>query len=256
MSNMSRPIRPGRCMSAIAAAPSSATRWPICWPSPATTSPRNISSTTPARRSTCWRARSCCATARRLAKTIGEIPAGLYPGDYLVPVGQALAKEFGDRLLQMPDDEAMAIVKDRTIDAMMAMIREDLALLNVHHDVFFSERTLHADNAQEDPLGDQRPDAEGSYLQGQAAAAQGREAGRLGRSRADAVPLDRGRRRHRPAAGQVGRRSSPISPPMSPISRTRSTRGFDDTDLRARRRPWRLRQAHGSAGAGDVAATR
>ncbi len=82
-----------------------------------------------------------------LGDDIGEIPAGLYPGDYLVPVGQALAKEFGRSLLQMPDDEALAIVKDRTIDAMMAMIKEDLALLNVHHDVFFSERTLHADNA-------------------------------------------------------------------------------------------------------------
>ncbi|MCZ8544783.1 arginine--tRNA ligase [Mesorhizobium qingshengii] len=83
-----------------------------------------------------------------LGEDIGEIPAGLYPGDYLVPVGQALAKEFGHSLLQMPDDEALAIVKDRTIDAMMAMIREDLAMLNVHHDVFFSERTLHADNAK------------------------------------------------------------------------------------------------------------
>ncbi|MBZ9895154.1 arginine--tRNA ligase [Mesorhizobium sp. BR1-1-6] len=83
-----------------------------------------------------------------LGDEVGEIPAGLYPGDYLVPVGQALAKEFGRSLLQMPDQEALAIVKDRTIDAMMAMIREDLALLNVHHDVFFSERTLHADNAR------------------------------------------------------------------------------------------------------------
>ncbi|MER9421399.1 arginine--tRNA ligase [Mesorhizobium sp. M0317] len=83
-----------------------------------------------------------------LGDDIGEIPAGLYPGDYLVPVGQALAAEFGRKLLQMPDDEALAIVKDRTIDAMMVMIREDLALLNVHHDVFFSERTLHADNAR------------------------------------------------------------------------------------------------------------
>ncbi|PZV35003.1 arginine--tRNA ligase [Mesorhizobium kowhaii] len=83
-----------------------------------------------------------------LGDDIGEIPAGLYPGDYLVPVGQALAKEFGRSLLQMPEDEALAIVKDRTIDAMMAMIREDLAMLNVHHDVFFSERTLHADNAK------------------------------------------------------------------------------------------------------------
>ncbi|ANT52224.1 arginine--tRNA ligase [Mesorhizobium amorphae] len=83
-----------------------------------------------------------------LGEAIGEIPPGLYPGDYLVPVGRALVKEFGGKLLQMPEDEALAIVKDRTIDAMMAMIRGDLALLNVHHDVFFSERTLHADNAR------------------------------------------------------------------------------------------------------------
>ncbi|TPJ39343.1 arginine--tRNA ligase [Mesorhizobium sp. B2-5-13] len=83
-----------------------------------------------------------------LGDDIGEMPPGLYPGDYLVPLGQALAKEFGRGLLQMPDEEALAIVKDRAIDAMMAMIREDLALLNVHHDVFFSERTLHADNAR------------------------------------------------------------------------------------------------------------
>ena len=83
-----------------------------------------------------------------LGEDIGEIPAGLYPGDYLVPVGQSLAKEFGRKLLEMSDDEALALVKDRTIDAMMVMIREDLALLNVHHEVFFSERTLHADNAR------------------------------------------------------------------------------------------------------------
>ena len=83
-----------------------------------------------------------------LGEDIGEIPAGLYPGDYLVPVGQSLAKEFGRELLEMSDDEALALVKDRTIDAMMVMIREDLALLNVHHEVFFSERTLHADNAR------------------------------------------------------------------------------------------------------------
>ncbi|MER8526469.1 arginine--tRNA ligase [Mesorhizobium sp. M0814] len=83
-----------------------------------------------------------------LGDEIRDIPAGLYPGDYLIPVGQALASEFGRSLLQMPDEEALAIVKDRTIDAMMAMIREDLALLNVHHDVFFSERTLHANNAR------------------------------------------------------------------------------------------------------------
>jgi arginyl-tRNA synthetase len=79
-----------------------------------------------------------------LGETVGDIPAGLYPGDYLKPVGKALADDFGRSLLQMPDEEALAIVKDRAIDAMMGMIREDLALLNVHHEVFFSERTLHA----------------------------------------------------------------------------------------------------------------
>ena len=83
-----------------------------------------------------------------LGEDIGEIPPGLYPGDYLVPVGQALANEFGRSLLEMPEEEALAIAKDRSVDAMMALIREDLALLNVHHDVFFSERTLHADNAK------------------------------------------------------------------------------------------------------------
>ncbi len=82
-----------------------------------------------------------------LGENIGEIPSGLYPGDYLVPVGQALAEEFGVRLHNMPEEDWMAIVKDRAIDAMMAMIREDLATLNVHHDIFFSERTLHANGA-------------------------------------------------------------------------------------------------------------
>jgi arginyl-tRNA synthetase len=84
-----------------------------------------------------------------LGEDIGAIPEGLYPGDYLVPVGKALAAEFGERLLSMDEGERLALVKDRTIDAMMMLIREDLALLNVHHEEFFSERTLHErkDNA-------------------------------------------------------------------------------------------------------------
>ncbi|WP_026623267.1 arginyl-tRNA synthetase [Ensifer sp. WSM1721] len=82
-----------------------------------------------------------------LGEEIGEIPAGLYPGDYLVPVGEALADEFGTSLRIMPDEKWMPLVKERVIDAMMAMIREDLAALNVNHDVFFSERTLHDNGA-------------------------------------------------------------------------------------------------------------
>ncbi|WAP69207.1 arginine--tRNA ligase [Jiella pelagia] len=78
-----------------------------------------------------------------LGEAIGEIPAGLYPGDYLVPVGKALAEEFGDTLVKMDEAEWLPTVRDRAIDAMMAMIRADLKLLGVEHDVFFSERTLH-----------------------------------------------------------------------------------------------------------------
>ena len=81
-----------------------------------------------------------------LGETIGEIPSGLYPGDYLKPVGEALVAAHGGALLAMAGDEALAIAKDAAIDAMMALIREDLAALNVHHDVFFSERDLHKGN--------------------------------------------------------------------------------------------------------------
>jgi arginyl-tRNA synthetase len=82
-----------------------------------------------------------------LGEDIGEIPAGLYPGDYLVPVGKALADEYGTKLYGMPEEDMLAIVKEKAIDAMMVMIRDDLATLNVHHDIFFSERTLHANGA-------------------------------------------------------------------------------------------------------------
>ena len=79
-----------------------------------------------------------------LGQDIGEIPAGYYPGDYLKPLGEALSAEYGETLLSMPETERNHIVKRRAVDAMMAMIRDDLALLGVRHDVFFSEATLHA----------------------------------------------------------------------------------------------------------------
>jgi arginyl-tRNA synthetase len=77
-----------------------------------------------------------------LGETI-EIPKGLYPGDYLKPTGEALAQEFGTSLLSKSEAEWMPLVKDRVLDAMMDLIRGDLAQLGVKHDVFFSERTLH-----------------------------------------------------------------------------------------------------------------
>ena len=78
-----------------------------------------------------------------LGEDIGEIPAGLYPGDYLKPVGRALAGKFGESLKAMPEAEWLPLVKDFAISAMMDMIREDLAALRITHEVFFSERTLH-----------------------------------------------------------------------------------------------------------------
>jgi arginyl-tRNA synthetase len=82
-----------------------------------------------------------------LGETIGEIPSGLYPGDYLVPVGVQLKEEFGTKLRGMAEEQWMPLVKERVIAAMMEMIRQDLEALNVRHDVFFSERSLHANNA-------------------------------------------------------------------------------------------------------------
>jgi arginyl-tRNA synthetase len=77
-----------------------------------------------------------------LGDDIGAIPEGLYPGDYLKPVGAALAKEHGRALLQQPESDWLPIVRQRAIDMMMDEIRGDLAALNVRHDVFFSERSL------------------------------------------------------------------------------------------------------------------
>ncbi|HMM90728.1 arginine--tRNA ligase [Bradyrhizobium sp.] len=77
-----------------------------------------------------------------LGETIGEIPEGLYPGDYLVPVGQALAAEHGDKLKTMPESAWLPVVRAKAIDMMMDMIKGDLAALNIKHDVFFSERSL------------------------------------------------------------------------------------------------------------------
>jgi arginyl-tRNA synthetase len=77
-----------------------------------------------------------------LGETIGAIPEGLYPGDYLKPVGVALAQEFGDALRKQSENEWLPIVRERAIAAMMAVVRTDLAALNITHEVFFSERSL------------------------------------------------------------------------------------------------------------------
>src|SRR6516225_1294253 len=77
-----------------------------------------------------------------LGENIGAIPEGLYPGDYLKPVGAELAARYGASLKDKPEAEWLPLVRNRTIDMMMADIRNDLGSLNVVHDVFFSERSL------------------------------------------------------------------------------------------------------------------
>jgi arginyl-tRNA synthetase len=78
-----------------------------------------------------------------LGETI-EIPEGLYPGDYLVPIGQALATEFGDRYVGAPESEWLVLFRTRAVAAMMELIRADLALLGIHHDLFSSEAEVQA----------------------------------------------------------------------------------------------------------------
>ena len=79
-----------------------------------------------------------------LGEDIGEIPEGLYPGDYLVPVSAALAAEFGDRYAKTGESEWLVLFRTRAVAAMLAMIKDDLALLGIHHDLFSSEAELQA----------------------------------------------------------------------------------------------------------------
>jgi arginyl-tRNA synthetase len=81
-----------------------------------------------------------------LGENIGTIPEGLYPGEYLKPVGAALAAEYGRALATQSETSWMPVVREKAIAMMMDTIRADLAALNVKPDVFFSERSLLAGN--------------------------------------------------------------------------------------------------------------
>jgi len=77
-----------------------------------------------------------------LGEAIGEIPKGLYPGEYLKPVGAALAKTYGSKLHNLPETEWLPIVRAAAIEAMLAAIKDDLKTLDITHDLFFSEASL------------------------------------------------------------------------------------------------------------------
>jgi len=83
-----------------------------------------------------------------LGQEIGDVPAGLYPGDYLVPVGKGLAEKFGSKYLEAPEEQWLPVFKPLVLEKMMDLIRQDLQLLGVKHDYFFSEQVLHGENGK------------------------------------------------------------------------------------------------------------
>ena len=77
-----------------------------------------------------------------LGEDIGDIPEGLYPGDYLKPVGQAMVKEFGTELQGLVEADWLGRVREFAINAMLELIRGDLKTLDIEFDNFFSERSM------------------------------------------------------------------------------------------------------------------
>jgi arginyl-tRNA synthetase len=77
-----------------------------------------------------------------LGEDIGTIPEGLYPGDYLKPVGAALAAQYKDALTKQSEAEWLPVVRAKAIEMMMATVRADLAALNINHEEFYSEKSL------------------------------------------------------------------------------------------------------------------
>ena len=77
-----------------------------------------------------------------LGEDIGDIPEGMYPGDYLKPVGSLLAAEYGDEFAAAPEAEWLPLFREAAIAAMLDLIRHDLGLLGIHHDMFASEAEL------------------------------------------------------------------------------------------------------------------
>jgi arginyl-tRNA synthetase len=87
-----------------------------------------------------------------LGEDIGDIPEGMYPGDYLKPVGTILAAEHGDAFVNKPEAEWLPVFREVAIKAMLDLIRHDLALLNIHHDLFSSEAELQKSGAVEEGM--------------------------------------------------------------------------------------------------------
>jgi len=80
-----------------------------------------------------------------LGREIGNIPEGLYPGDYLISVGKRLATKYGVQWVDSPEEDWLKLFREEAVADMMDLIRADLALLGIEHDIFASEAALHVD---------------------------------------------------------------------------------------------------------------
>ncbi len=88
-----------------------------------------------------------------LGEDVGEMPDGLYPGAYLIPVGKALAEECGPALLDMAPDARRALLRTESVAAMMDLIRDDLRALGIAFERFTSERALVGAGAVDEACG-------------------------------------------------------------------------------------------------------
>ncbi|HEX3937885.1 MAG TPA: arginine--tRNA ligase [Xanthobacteraceae bacterium] len=95
-----------------------------------------------------------------LGEDIGEIPEGLYPGEYLKPIGETIAKTYGDLLKGQQESQRLGVLRKIAIHAMMQLIREDLLALGISQDRFFSEESL----VYQEELGENSIDFVGSTI--------------------------------------------------------------------------------------------
>ena len=178
-----------------------------------------------------------------LGEEIGAIPEGLYPGDYLKPVGEALAKEHGKSLLNMPEERWISLVRSFAIDRMMDMIRDDLAALNIRHDVFFSEASLTRSGTDKVKAALDVLRQKNLVFEGKLEKPKGHDDNEWEDRDANALQIDRVRRRRRPRDPKV-RWQLHVFRRRHRLSLRQALPRLPAPDQRLRRRPHRLHQPH------------
>ena len=246
MSSTSRPIRPARCTWRMRAARWWAMRSPTCSHKAGYAVTKEYYINDAGAQVDKLGQSTYLRYKEALGETIGEIPEGLYPGEYLKDVGAAIAKRDGARWIDKPEADWLPEMRGFAIATLMAEIRaRPRDARRQYRRLFVGARAGRV--AARSIAPSQELTRAGPDLSGPARAAQGPEARRLGGSRADPVPLDAVRRRCRPAAQEVGRQ----------LDLLRQRHRLSPRQVRARlrrhdrhlgRRSRRLREAHEGGG--------